>query len=133
MLTKKYPPLYISINKELLNMLLVEAKKNFFNFLYYKTDYYFFKEDDSFISKNIFKKYKKLDKEQAFEIYNRTGFEEILNIIKNKEYKELFNSYEILYHLNSTKTFDMPVTDLKLFLDIANISFDTVKEYEKNQ
>ena len=133
MLTKKYPPLYISINKELLNMLLVEAKKNFFNFLYYKTDYYFFKEDDSFISKNIFKKYKKLDKEQAFEIYNRTGFEEILNIIKNKEYKELFNSYEILYHLNSTKTFDMPITDLKLFLDIANISFDTVKEYEKNQ
>ena len=133
MLTKKYPPLYISINKELLNMLLVEAKKNFFNFLYYKTDYYFFKEDDSFISKNIFKKYKKLDKEQAFEIYNRTGFEEILNIIKNKEYKELFNSYEILYHLNSTKIFDMPITDLKLFLDIANISFDTVKEYEKNQ
>ena len=54
MLTKKYPPLYISINKELLNMLLVEAKKNFFNFLYYKTDYYFFKEDDSFIYKNIF-------------------------------------------------------------------------------
>lgn len=133
MLTKKYPPLYISINKELLNMLLVEAKKNFFNFLYYKTDYYFFKEDDSFISKNIFKKYKKLDKEQAFEIYNKTGFEEILNIIKNKEYKELFDSYEILYHLNSTKTFAMPVTDLKLFLDIANISFDTVKEYEKNQ
>lgn len=133
MLTKKYPPLYISINKELLNMLLVEAKKNFFNFLYYKTDYYFFKEDDSFISKNIFKKYKKLDKEQAFEIYNKTGFEEILNIIKNKEYKELFDSYEILYHLNSTKTFDMPITDLKLFLDIANISFDTVKEYEKNQ
>ena len=127
MLTKKYPPLYISINKELLNMLLVEAKKNFFNFLYYKTDYYFFKEDDSFISKNIFKKYKKLDKEQAFEIYNKTGFEEILNIIKNKEYKELFDSYEILYHLNSTKTFDMPITDLKLFLDIANISFDTVK------
>ncbi len=133
MLTKKYPPLYISINKELLNMLLVEAKKNFFNFLYYKTDYYFFKEDDSFISKNIFKKYKKLDKEQAFEIYNKTGFEEILNIIKNKEYKELFDSYEILYHLNNTKTFAMPVTDLKLFLDIANISFDTVKEYEKNQ
>ena len=133
MLTKKYPPLYISINKELLNMLLVEAKKNFFNFLYYKTDYYFFKEDDSFISKNIFKKYKKLDKEQAFEIYNKTGFEEILNIIKNKEYKELFDSYEILYHLNSTKTFDMPITDLKLFLVIANISFDTVKEYEKNQ
>lgn len=133
MLTKKYPPLYISINKELLNMLLVEAKKNFFNFLYYKTDYYFFKEDDSFISKNIFKKYKKLDKEQAFAIYNKTGFEEILNIIKNKEYKELFDSYEILYHLNSTKTFDMPITDLKLFLDIANISFDTVKEYEKNQ
>lgn len=133
MLTKKYPPLYISINKELLNMLLAEAKKNFFNFLYYKTDYYFFKEDDSFISKNIFKKYKKLDKEQAFEIYNKTGFEEILNIIKNKEYKELFESYEILYHLNSTKTFAMPVTDLKLFLDIANISFDTVKEYEKNQ
>lgn len=133
MLTKKYPPLYISINKELLNMLLVEAKKNFFNFLYYKTDYYFFKEDDSFISKNIFKKYKKLDKEQAFEIYNKTGFEEILNIIKNKEYKELFDSYEILYHLNSTKIFDMPITDLKLFLDIANISFDTVKEYEKNQ
>ena len=133
MLTKKYPPLYISINKELLNMLLSEAKKNFFNFLYYKTDYYFFKEDDSFISKNIFKKYKKLDKEQAFEIYNKTGFEEILNIIKNKEYKELFDSYEILYHLNSTKTFDMPITDLKLFLDIANISFDTVKEYEKNQ
>ena len=133
MLTKKYPPLYISINKELLNMLLVEAKKNFFNFLYYKTDYYFFKEDDSFIFKNIFKKYKKLDKEQAFEIYNKTGFEEILNIIKNKEYKELFDSYEILYHLNSTKTFDMPITDLKLFLDIANISFDTVKEYEKNQ
>lgn len=133
MLTKKYPPLYISINKELLNMLLVEAKKNFFNFLYYKTDYYFFKEDDSFISKNIFKKYKKLDKEQAFEIYNKTGFEEILNIIKNKEYKELFDSYEILYHLNSTKTFSMPITDLKLFLDIANISFDTVKEYEKNQ
>lgn len=133
MLTKKYPPLYISINKELLNMLLVEAKKNFFNFLYYKTDYYFFKEDDSFISKNIFKKYKKLDKEQAFAIYNKTGFEEILNIIKNKEYKELFDSYEILYHLNSTKTFSMPITDLKLFLDIANISFDTVKEYEKNQ
>ena len=114
-------------------MLLVEAKKNFFNFLYYKTDYYFFKEDDSFISKNIFKKYKKLDKEQAFEIYNKTGFEEILNIIKNKEYKELFDSYEILYHLNNTKTFAMPVTDLKLFLDIANISFDTIKEYEKNQ
>ena len=132
MLTKKYPPLYISINKDLLYILLTESKKNFFNFLYYKTDYYFFKEDDSFVSKNFFKKYKKLDKEQAYEIYNNTGFDEILDIIKNKEYKELFESYELLYHLNNNKNFSMPIIDLKLFLDIANISFESLKQYEKN-
>lgn len=132
MLTKKYPPLYITINKTLLDILIRESKSNFFNFLYYKTDYYFFKEEDSFISKNIFKKYKKLDKEQALEIYEKTGFDEILNILKNKEYKELFNSYELVYHFNISKSFSMPVTDLKLFLDIANLNFESLKSYEKN-
>ena len=132
MLTKKYPPLYITINKTLLDILIRESKSNFFTFLYYKTDYYFFKEEDSFISKNIFKKYKKLDKEQALEIYEKTGFDEILNILKNKEYKELFNSYELVYHFNISKSFSMPVTDLKLFLDIANLNFESLKSYEKN-
>ena len=132
MLTKKYPPLYITINKTLLDILIRESKSNFFNFLYYKTDYYFFKEEDSFISKNIFKKYKKLDKEQALEIYEKTGFDEILNILKNKEYKELFNSYELVYHFNISKSFSMPVIDLKLFLDIANLNFESLKSYEKN-
>lgn len=133
MLTKKYPPLYISINKDLLNILLIESKKNFFNFLYFKTDYYFLKEDDSWCSKYFFKKYNKLSKEQAFEIYNKKGFDEILNIMKNKDYKDLFESYSLLYHLNNTKTLSVPATDLKMLLDIANINFETISEYEKNK
>lgn len=132
MSNSKYPPLYININKELLNILLSESKNNFFNFLYYKTDYYFFKEEKAFYSKYFFKKYKKLSKEQAFEIYNETGFDEILNIMKNKDYKDLFDNYKILYHLNITRDINIPVNDLKLLLEISNLNYKTILSYEKN-
>ena len=133
MLTKKkFPPLYITVDRNILNMLVIESKSNFFNFLYDKTDYYFFKEDESFISKYILKKYIKLDKEEAQIIYDTNGFEDIVNLTQNLSYKELFNSYEIMLHLNKTKDFYIPISDLELLMAIADITLDKLRYYEKN-
>ena len=52
--------------------------------------------------------------------------------MKNKDYKDLFDNYKILYHLNITRDINIPVNDLKLLLEISNLNYKTLISYEKN-
>lgn len=114
--------LVINLNRDLLKKVLVVSRKKFFDYLYYKTDYYFFKEQRFSLFRFFFKKYRKLTKEEAFELYEQKGFEEILDLLKDKRFKNLFVNYDLLVQFEaSSPVITVILDDFKLLLDISNI------------
>lgn len=119
--------LQIFIYKKELSYILNKARLNFFEYIYYKTEYLYFEvKPIKVFGITVKKEFKKLSKNESEIVYNKTGFKETLD---KTGLKDLFVKYNLMLDLDSRDIVPVFVTDLKLLLDIGQISIHDLKSY----
>lgn len=121
--------LLLRLDKEHLRLLLQQAKEHFFEYLYNHTEYYFYKQQNvKCFGLKISKEYIKITENEALEVYNQTGFQQVVLNLEDKKYYDLFTNYDIILNLDKKEFSDVLINDFKLLLDIAGMSLSTFKE-----
>ena len=120
--------LIIKLPKEKIQYLLIKSNDNFFTYLYDKTEYLFYKK----INKKIFgiipnRITIRLTKDEALAHYKNLGFAQILDSVPDTKFKSMFLNYELLLKFDKNKDIPILLRDLKLLLDMANI---TIRDFE---
>lgn len=127
---KNSDSLTILLEKEDLRKLLNSARDNFFEFLYTNTEFFFYKKK---LVKhfNLFctKEYIKMSKQEAEEVYDKTGFQEVVSKIEDKRYYNLFTNYDIILNLDKNVLAKILLTDFKILLDISNMNLSEFKNF----
>ena len=126
---KSSEALTILIEKEDLRKLLNKARDNFFEYLYTNTEFYFYKRQ---LVKhfNLFciKEYIKMSKQEAFDVYEETGFQNVVSKLEDNRYYNLFTNYDIILNLDKNVLSKILVVD---FTTIADKSFKSL-EFKPN-
>lgn len=127
---KNSDSLTILLEKEDLRKLLNSARDNFFEFLYTNTEFFFYKKK---LVKhfNLFctKEYIKMSKQEAEEVYDKTGFQEVVSKIEDKRYYNLFTNYDIILNLDKNVLAKILLIDFKILLDISNMNLSEFKNF----
>lgn len=127
---KNSDSLTILLEKEDLRKLLNSARDNFFEFLYTNTEFFFYKKK---LVKhfNLFctKEYIKMSKQEAAEVYDKTGFQEVVSKIEDKRYYNLFTNYDIILNLDKNVLAKILLIDFKILLDISNMNLSEFKNF----
>ena len=127
---KNSDSLTILLEKEDLRKLLNSARDNFFEFLYTNTEFFFYKKK---LVKhfNLFctKEYIKMSKQEASEVYAKTGFQEVVSKIEDKLYYNLFTNYDIILNLDKNVLAKILLIDFKILLDISNMNLSEFKNF----
>lgn len=127
---KNSDSLTILLEKEDLRKLLNSARENFFEFLYTNTEFFFYKKQ---LVKhfNLFctKEYIKMSKQEASEVYAKTGFQEVVSKIEDKRYYNLFTNYDIILNLDKNVLAKILLIDFKILLDISNMNLSEFKNF----
>lgn len=127
---KNSDSLTILLEKEDLRKLLNSARENFFEFLYTNTEFFFYKKK---LVKhfNLFctKEYIKMSKQEASEVYTKTGFQEVVSKIEDKRYYNLFTNYDIILNLDKNVLAKILLIDFKILLDISNMNLSEFKNF----
>ena len=127
---KNSDSLTILLEKEDLRKLLNSARDNFFEFLYTNTEFFFYKKKlvNHF---NLFctKEYIKMSKQEASEVYAKTGFQEVVSKIEDKRYYNLFTNYDIILNLDKNVLAKILLIDFKILLDISNMNLSEFKNF----
>lgn len=127
---KNSDSLTILLEKEDLRKLLNSARDNFFEFLYTNTEFFFYKKK---LVKhfNLFctKEYIKMSKQEASEVYAKTGFQEVVSKIEDKRYYNLFTNYDIILNLDKNVLAKILLIDFKILLDISNMNLSEFKNF----
>lgn len=127
---KNSDSLTILLEKEDLRKLLNSARDNFFEFLYTNTEFFFYKKK---LVKhfNLFctKEYIKMSKQEASEVYAKTGFQEVVSKIEDKRYYNLFTNYDIILNLDKNILAKILLIDFKILLDISNMNLSEFKNF----
>ena len=125
---KNSDSLTILLEKEDLRKLLNSARDNFFEFLYTNTEFFFYKKK-TVKHFNLFctKEYIKMSKQEAGEVYDKTGFQEVVSKIEDKLYYNLFTNYDIILNLDKNVLAKILLVDFKILLDISNMNLSEFK------
>ena len=125
---KSSEALTILLEKEDLRKLLNKARDNFFEYLYTNTEFYFYKRQ---LVKhfNLFciKEYIKMSKQEAFDVYEETGFQNVVSKLEDNRYYNLFTNYDIILNLDKNVLSKILVVDFKILLDISGMSLSDFK------
>ena len=128
--SKNSDSLTILLEKEDLRKLLNSARDNFFEFLYTNTEFFFYKKK---LVKhfNLFctKEYIKMSKQEASEVYAKTGFQKVVSKIEDKLYYNLFTNYDIILNLDKNVLAKILLIDFKILLDISNMNLSEFKNF----
>ena len=128
--SKNSDSLTILLEKEDLRKLLNSARDNFFEFLYTNTEFFFYKKK---LVKhfNLFctKEYIKMSKQEALEVYAKTGFQKVVSKIEDKLYYNLFTNYDIILNLDKNELAKILLIDFKILLDISNMNLSEFKNF----
>ena len=126
--SKNSDSLTILLEKEDLRKLLNSARDNFFEFLYTNTEFFFYKKK-TVKHFNLFctKEYIKMSKQEASEVYAKTGFQEVVSKIEDKLYYNLFTNYDIILNLDKNELAKILLIDFKILLDISNMNLSEFK------
>lgn len=128
--SKNSDSLTILLEKEDLRKLLNSARDNFFEFLYTNTEFFFYKKK-TVKHFNLFctKEYIKMSKQEASEVYAKTGFQEVVSKIEDKLYYNLFTNYDIILNLDKNELAKILLIDFKILLDISNMNLSEFKNF----
>lgn len=121
--------LQICISKKELAYILNKARLNFFEYVYYKTEYLYYEVTPiKIFGITVKKEFKKLSKNESELVYNKTGFKETL---EQTGLKDLFINYNLLLDLDTREDIPIIISDLKLLLDIGKTTVHDLKTYSK--
>ena len=128
--SKNSDSLTILLEKEDLRKLLNSARDNFFEFLYTNTEFFFYKKK-TVKHFNLFctKEYIKMSKQEALEVYAKTGFQKVVSKIEDKLYYNLFTNYDIILNLDKNELAKILLIDFKILLDISNMNLSEFKNF----
>lgn len=126
--TKPDENLLVKIDKKNLDLLLTKSKNNFFNYLYHHSDYIFYKSTrvrhfGLFCTKSS----EKMTKEEALPMYKEVGFKNVLNLLEQPSFKNIFRNYNILLNIDVRDKVYVLLKDLKLLLDMSEVTPEEIK------
>lgn len=119
--------LQVFITKKELSYILNKARLNFFEYIYYKSEYLYYEVVPiKVFGITIKKELKKLSKNKSELVYNKTGFKETLD---KTDLRDLFINYNLILDLDHRDEVPIIISDLKLLLDIGKVTIDDLEMY----
>ena len=119
--------LQVFITKKELSYILSKARLNFFEYIYYKSEYLYYEVVPiKVFGITIKKELKKLSKNKSELVYNKTGFKDTLD---KTDLRDLFINYNLILDLDIRDEVPIIIADLKLLLDIGKVTIDDLEMY----
>lgn len=119
--------LQVFITKKELSYILSKARLNFFEYIYYKSEYLYYEVVPiKVFGITIKKELKKLSKNKSELVYNKTGFKDTLD---KTDLRDLFINYNLILDLDHRNEVPIIISDLKLLLDIGKVTIDDLEMY----
>ena len=119
--------LQVFITKKELSYILSKARLNFFEYIYYKSEYLYYEVVPvKVFGITIKKELKKLSKNKSELVYNKTGFKDTLD---KTDLRDLFINYNLILDLDNRDEVPVIIADLKLLLDIGKVTIDDLEMY----
>lgn len=119
--------LQVFITKKELSYILSKARLNFFEYIYYKSEYLYYEVVPvKVFGITIKKELKKLSKNKSELVYNKTGFKDTLD---KTDLRDLFINYNLILDLDNRDEVPVIISDLKLLLDIGKVTIDDLEMY----
>ena len=119
--------LQVLITKKELSYILNKARLNFFEYIYYKSEYLYYEVVPiKVFGITIKKELKKLSKNKSELVYNKTGFKDTLD---KTDLRDLFINYNLILDIDNRDKVPIIIADLKLFLDIGKVTIDDLEMY----
>lgn len=119
--------LQVLITKKELYYILNKARLNFFEYIYYKSEYLYYEVVPiKVFGITIKKELKKLSKNKSELVYNKTGFKDTLD---KTDLRDLFINYNLILDLDNRDEVPIIIADLKLLLDIGKVTIDDLEMY----
>ena len=119
--------LQVFITKKELSYILNKVRLNFFEYIYYKSEYLYYEVVPiKVFGITIKKELKKLSKNKSELVYNKTGFKETLD---KTDLRDLFINYNLILDLDHRDEVPIIISDLKLLLDIGKVTIDDLEMY----
>ena len=119
--------LQVFITKKELSYILSKARLNFFEYIYYKSEYLYYEVVPvKVFGITIKKELKKLSKNKSELVYNKTGFKDTLD---KTGLRDLFINYNLILDLDRRDEVPIIIDDLKLLLDIGKVTIDDLEMY----
>ena len=119
--------LQVLITKKELSYILNKARLNFFEYIYYKSEYLYYEiVPIKVFGITVKKELKKLSKNKSELVYNKTGFKDTLD---KTDLRDLFINYNLILDLDNRDEVPIIIADLKLLLDIGKVTIDDLEMY----
>ena len=119
--------LQVLITKKELSYILNKARLNFFEYIYYKSEYLYYEVVPiKVFGITVKKELKKLSKNKSELVYNKTGFKDTLD---KTDLRDLFINYNLILDLDIRDEAPIIIADLKLLLDIGKVTIDDLEMY----
>ena len=119
--------LQVLITKKELSYILNKARLNFFEYIYYKSEYLYYEiVPIKVFGITVKKELKKLSKNKSELVYNKTGFKDTLD---KTDLRYLFINYNLILDLDNRDEVPIIISDLKLLLDIGKVTIDDLEMY----
>lgn len=119
--------LQVFITKKELSYILSKARLNFFEYIYYKSEYLYYEVVPiKVFGITVKKEFKKLSKNKSELVYNKTGFKDTLD---KTDLRDLFINYNLILDLDIRDEVPIIISDLKLLLDIGKVTIDDLEMY----
>ena len=119
--------LQVFITKKELFYILSKARLNFFEYIYYKSEYLYYEVVPvKVFGITIKKELKKLSKNKSELVYNKTGFKDTLD---KTDLRDLSINYNLILDLDHRDEVPIIIADLKLLLDIGKVTIDDLEMY----
>lgn len=119
--------LQVLITKKELSYILNKARLNFFEYIYYKSEYLYYEVVPiKVFGITVKKELKKLSKNKSELVYNKTGFKDTLD---KTDLRYLFINYNLILDLDIRDEVPIIIADLKLLLDIGKVTIDDLEMY----
>ena len=119
--------LQVLITKKELFYILNKARLNFFEYIYYKSEYLYYEVVPiKVFGITVKKELKKLSKNKSELVYNKIGFKDTLD---KTDLRDLFINYNLILDLDNRDEVPIIIADLKLLLNIGKVTIDDLEMY----
>ena len=119
--------LQVLITKKELSYILNKARLNFFEYIYYKSEYLYYEiVPIKVFGITVKKELKKLSKNKSEDDNKKRGFKGTLD---KTDLRDLFINYNLILDIDNRDKVPIIIADLKLLLDIGKVTIDDLEMY----